>query len=281
MRSIHLNDYTIGGPSSPLTLVAGPCVIEDHSVMMAAAEFLAHLRANYPIQVIFKSSFDKANRSSIHSYRGPGLEKGLQLLEEIREQFDLPIFTDVHTPEQAKCAADVCDILQIPAFLCRQTDLLVACGETGRIINVKKGQFLSAAEMQSVINKILSTGNDQIILTERGTLFGYQNLVSDFRNIFLMQEMGYPVFYDTTHSVQLPGGLGTQSGGDRRFIPTLSKAALATGVQGIYAETHPNPVDALCDAACQLSLVQLGELVGQWIEIYQLIQSQQVQLVGS
>jgi 2-dehydro-3-deoxyphosphooctonate aldolase (KDO 8-P synthase) len=273
MKSVKICNASIGD-SSPFTLVAGPCVIESRDVLCQAAEVLAELKQQFSIQVIFKSSYDKANRSSINSFRGPGIEEGLKLLEEVRDQFHLPIFTDVHSPEQATMAGEVCDVLQIPAFLCRQTDLLVAAGKTGKVVNVKKGQFLSANEMKSVVNKILSTNNDQITLTERGTLFGYQNLVVDFRNIDLMKELGFPILFDATHSVQLPGGLGSESGGDRRFIPTLSKAALASGVNGIYAETHPDPSGALCDAACQLPLQELRELIPIWIELFELNQKQ-------
>jgi 2-dehydro-3-deoxyphosphooctonate aldolase (KDO 8-P synthase) len=269
MKSFSVCDYTLGD-DAPFTLVAGPCVIESREILMKTAENLANLKEKHSIQVIFKSSYDKANRSSIDSFRGPGIQEGLKLLQEVRKQFNLPIFTDVHTPEQATIVGEVCDVLQIPAFLCRQTDLLVAAGNTGKFINVKKGQFLSAAEMESVVKKILSTGNEKIALTERGTFFGYQNLVVDFRNIFLMQQFGFPILFDATHSVQLPGGLGSESGGDRRFIPTLSKAALAAGVNGIFAETHPDPSQALCDGACQLPLKQLDELIPTWLALYEI-----------
>ncbi|MCH9611464.1 MAG: 2-dehydro-3-deoxyphosphooctonate aldolase [Chlamydiales bacterium] len=251
-----------------MILVCGPCVIESEDATLFAAQFLKNLVGDR-CQLYFKSSFDKANRSSVDSYRGPGLKEGLRILQRVKEEFDLPIFTDVHTPEQAVAAAEVCDVIQIPAFLSRQTDLLVAAGQTDAIVNVKKGQFMAPWEMQNVVKKI---GSDKIWLTDRGTTFGYQNLVSDFRSIPIMQELGFPVLYDATHSVQLPAGEGNRSGGDRRFIPTLSKAAIAAGCDGIYAEAHPDPKNAKCDQACQLPFSWLETLLESWLKIHEATQ---------
>ena len=212
MRPLNLNDFFV---------VCGPCVIESEAHAMSCAEFLAALFENKGVQFIFKASYDKANRSSIHSFRGPGIEEGLKILEKIRETFAVPVFTDVQTPEEAREAAEVCDVIQIPAFLCRQTDLLVAAGNTGVIVNVKKGQFMAPWDMKQVVEKLESTGNRNLVLTDRGTTFGYNNLVSDMRSIPIMQKLGYPVLYDATHSVQLPGGLGDRSGGQREYTSTL------------------------------------------------------------
>jgi len=215
----------------------------------------------------FKASYDKANRSSIGSYRGPGLEVGLKILERVKKEIGIPIFTDVHTVEEATCASEVCDVIQIPAFLCRQTDLLIQAGKTGCMINVKKGQFMAPWDMKEVVKKIESTGNNKILLTDRGTSFGYNNLVSDFRGIPIMQKFGYPVFYDATHSVQLPGGLGNTSDGQREFIQVLSKAAIAAGCDGIYAETHPDPSLAKCDQKTQIPLEKLPAYLEAWRKI--------------
>ncbi|MCH9609684.1 MAG: 2-dehydro-3-deoxyphosphooctonate aldolase [Chlamydiales bacterium] len=252
-----------------MIIVSGPCVIESEKAAMEAAEWLVRFFESLPVSFIFKSSYDKANRSSISSFRGPGLEEGLKILEKVKTTYGVPIFTDVHSPQEAYEAAAVCDVIQIPAFLCRQTDLLVAAGKTGATVNIKKGQYMAPWDMEHVIGKITSTGNENIMLTERGTSFGYNNLVSDLRNIPLMQKFGYPVLFDATHSVQLPGGLGNQSGGDRQFIPTLSAAAIAAGCDGIYAETHPNPKAAKCDAACMLPFDQLSKLVDRWLALYE------------
>jgi 2-dehydro-3-deoxyphosphooctonate aldolase (KDO 8-P synthase) len=260
---INLNEFFV---------VSGPCVIESETHAMRCAEFLADLFEKKGISFIFKASYDKANRSSIHSFRGPGIEEGLKILEKIRETFGIPVFTDVHSPEEAREAAEVCDVIQIPAFLCRQTDLLVAAGNTGAIVNVKKGQFMAPWDMKNVVEKLESTGNRNLVLTDRGTTFGYNNLVSDMRAIPLMQKYGYPVLYDATHSVQLPGGAGDHSGGQREFIPALSRAALAAGANGIYAESHPDPDNAKSDAASVISFSNLPELVDSWHRISQIIQ---------
>lgn len=271
MKEIEVCEFVIGA-GKPFTLVSGPCVIESEEIALRSAEQLKKLTDALPVQLIYKSSYDKANRSSIHSYRGPGLEEGLRILEKVKTRFEIPIFTDVHTPKEAAAAGEVCDVLQIPALLCRQTDLLVAAGKTQKPINVKKGQFMSPWDMKNVINKLSSTGNETILLTERGTSFGYQNLISDMRSIQIMQSFGFPVLFDATHSVQLPGALNDQSGGQREFIPLLARAALAAGTNGIYAEAHPEPSEALCDAACMLSMDTLGKELPLWLKLYETIQ---------
>ena len=232
------------------------------------------LFTQHSVQLIFKSSYDKANRSSYHSFRGPGLEEGLRILQRVKQEFDLPVVTDVHSPEEALAAGEVCDVVQIPAFLCRQTDLVVAAAQTGAVISVKKGQFLAPWDMVNVVNKITQAGNQKIILVDRGTTFGYNNLVSDMRSIPLMQRLGCPVCYDATHAVQKPGGLGDATGGDREFIPILAKAAVAAGVDCLFMEAHPNPKEAKSDAASVLDFKDLEGLLPQLKQLYQLIQSQ-------
>ncbi|MCH9614240.1 MAG: 2-dehydro-3-deoxyphosphooctonate aldolase [Chlamydiia bacterium] len=249
------------------TIIAGPCVIESEDLALKTAQMLKKMLPN----IVYKSSFDKANRSSISSYRGPGIDEGLRILEKVRTEFDIPIFTDVHSPEQAKIAGEVCDYIQIPAFLCRQTDLLVAAAKTGKKISVKKGQFMAPWDMKYAIDKLVESGNDQIILTERGFSFGYNNLVSDMRAIPIMQKLGHPVCFDATHSVQLPGGLGASSGGEREFVETLAMAALAAGADLLYIETHPDPDNALCDAKTQLPLKDLERLLKKFIPLYELM----------
>lgn len=270
MKKVKVRDFHIG-PEEPLTVISGPCVIEGEDEALFAAEALKKIFSKTPFQFIFKSSYDKANRSSHTSYRGPLLEQGLRILARVKKEFDLPIFTDVHTVEEAIVAAEVCDMIQIPAFLCRQTDLLLAAGKTGCAINVKKGQFMAPWDMKNVVEKVLSTGNERICLTDRGTSFGYNNLVSDMRAIVIMQKLGFPVFFDGTHSVQLPGGNGHESGGQREFVPVLIRAALAAGVNGIYAEAHPDPKRAKSDGACQLSFEELPALVSQWARLYEAV----------
>ena len=232
-----------------LVFIAGPCVIESRAMAIDLARRLSLLAARLKVPYIFKASFDKANRTSVDSFRGPGIEKGLDILAEIRERFNVPVLTDVHEPWQCARAAQVCDVLQIPAFLARQTDLVTAAGETGAVVNVKKGQFMAPEDMANVIAKIASTGNRRIVLCERGASFGYRNLVADMRSLLIMREMGYPVVFDATHSVQRPGGLGSGSGGDGRFAPVLARAAVAAGVDGVFMETHVTPAKALSDAA--------------------------------
>lgn len=244
-----------------LTLMAGPCVIESHEACLELAEALVGLTTKLGIPYVFKASFDKANRTSLSAYRGPGLEKGLETLAEIKSRFNVPIVTDIHEPWQCEPVAEVCDILQIPAFLCRQTDLVVAAAKTGRVINVKKGQFMAPEDMVNVVRKIESEGNNRIVLIERGASFGYHNLVADMRSLLVMRELGYPVVFDATHSVQRPGGLGSGSGGDGRWAPALARAAVATGVDGLFMETHFNPPEALSDAANAIAFSALEDLL--------------------
>ena len=259
-REIELGKLRLGA-GNPLFLIAGPCVIETESHARAMAEKIAKVAADAGLPYIFKASFDKANRSSLKGFRGPGLKEGLRILGKIKSDLKLPILTDIHEASQAAPVADVCDVLQVPAFLARQTDLLIAAGKTGRVINVKKPQFLSPWEMGNVAEKVASTGNEKIILTERGSTFGYQNLVVDVRSFPIMQRTGYPVVFDVTHSVQLPGGQGHSSGGQPQFIEPLARAGVAAGVDGIFLETHDNPAKALSDGPNALPLSQLLALL--------------------
>lgn len=265
LGSLHL------GHDSPLFLIAGPCVIESESHARMMAEKVAQIAADAGIPYIFKASYDKANRSSVNSYRGPGLREGLRILGKIKSDLNLPILTDFHEPSHATPAAEVADILQVPAFLARQTDLLFAAGKTGRIVNIKKPQFVSPWDMKNAVDKVTSTGNARIILTERGAAFGYQNLVVDFRSFPVLKELGYPVVFDVTHSVQLPGGQGHASGGQPQFIETLARAGVAAGVDGIFLETHDNPSAALSDGANALPLAQLPALLSRLKELATLV----------
>ena len=235
------------GPGAPLLVIAGPCVIESESLCMEIADALLAVAARLPIQVVFKASFDKANRSSRSSFRGPGLEAGLAVLADIRSRFGVPVLTDVHEDTPLAEVASVVDVLQTPAFLCRQTNFIVAVASQGKPVNIKKGQFLSPWEMQNVVDKARSTGNEQVMVCERGFSFGYNNLVSDMRSLAVMRRTGCPVVFDATHSVQLPGGQGSASGGQREFVPVLARAAVAAGVAGVFMETHPDPARALSD----------------------------------
>ena len=266
-----LKDFEIG--KDKLTILAGPCAIESMEVLRTTAEGLKKVCEELGINYVFKSSFDKANRSSINSYRGVGIEKGLEMLAQIKKEFDLPIVTDIHLPEQAEIVAEVADIIQIPAFLCRQTDLLVAAAKTGKIVNIKKGQFLAPEQMKSIVKKVEDSGNKNIMLTDRGTTFGYNNLVVDFRSIPIMKEFGYPVVFDATHSVQTPGSNGDSTGGDRRFVPTLAKCAMAAGADVLFFEIHPNPDCALCDGPNMLSLSDAKNVFKKCNEIYNLIRN--------
>ena len=258
VNPVKVGKVTFGGKK--LAFIAGPCVIESVEGTMDLAARLVKLAAELDVPLVFKASFDKANRTSVDSYRGPGLFEGLAILQEVRDRFNVPILTDIHEPGQAAVAAEVVDILQIPAFLCRQTDLVVAAAETGKVVNVKKGQFLAPEDMVNVIGKITATGNDKIILTERGASFGYHNLVADMRSLLIMRELGYPVVFDATHSVQRPGGAGKMSGGDGRWAPALARAAVATGVDGVFMETHVNPAEALSDKANAVAFKDLKKL---------------------
>ncbi len=268
---LKLNNLEIGGDK--LTVLAGPCAIESLDVMRETAEELKKVTEKLGINYVFKSSYDKANRSSITSYRGLGMKKGLELLAKIKEEFDLPIVTDIHTPDQAAVAAEVADILQIPAFLCRQTDLLVAAAKTGKIVNIKKGQFLAPQQMKSLVKKVEDAGNNQIMLTDRGVTFGYNNLVSDFRAIPIMKEFGYPVVFDATHSVQMPGSNGDSTGGDRRFVPILANAAMASGADVLFFEIHPNPDKALCDGPNMLFLKDAEKVFAKCKAIFEIVRN--------
>ena len=252
MKTILLNNFEIG--ADKLTIFAGPCVIENKDMLFKCADVLKNICDELDINYIFKASFDKANRSSINSYRGPGLKAGLELLGEVKKEFEVPVVTDFHEPNQAQEVAKVADVLQIPAFLCRQTDMLVSAAKTGKIVNIKKGQFLSPYQIKSLANKVLESGNDKILITERGTSFGYNNLVVDMRSIQIIQEMGYPVVFDATHSVQLPGGHGESSGGERKFVPLLAKSAIAAGARALFFEIHPCPECAKCDGDNMIAL---------------------------
>ena len=252
---------TIGG-GAPLGLIAGPCVIEGAEPVAAISAAIAQIAARMGAPYIFKASFDKANRSSVGSYRGPGMAEGLRILQSVRER-GIPVLTDIHEPSQAEAAAEAADILQIPAFLCRQTDLLVAAGRTGRVVNIKKGQFASPYDIRYAADKVASTGNDRIVLTERGTSFGYNNLVVDMRGLAIMRGHGYPVVFDATHSVQLPGAAGTVSGGEPQYIEPLASAAVAVGVDAIFVEVHEAPERALSDGANALRLDRLEALLAK------------------
>ncbi len=249
------------GPGQPLVLIAGPCVIESEKSALRHAERLKQLCGKMGVPFIFKSSYDKANRTSLSSFRGPGIKEGLDILKKIKKELKVPVLSDVHNVEEAKAAGDVLDCLQIPAFLCRQTDLLVAAAKTKKAVNVKKGQFLAPWNMSGVINKIEACGNHNILLTERGVSFGYNNLVVDFRGLGLMRGLGYPVIFDATHSVQLPGAKGTSSGGEREFVSGLSRAAVAFGSDGLFLEVHERPDAAPCDGPNMISLEGLRELL--------------------
>lgn len=254
-----------------LFLIGGPCVIESEALAFDVASSLRQTCARLKIPFVFKSSYDKANRTSAHSFRGPGLEEGLRVLASIRERLRVPVITDVHAVSEVGPVAEVADILQIPAFLVRQTDLVRAAGRSGKPVNLKKAQFLSPLDMGQVIEKVRGTGNDRILLTERGTQFGYNNLVADMRSIPIMSSFGCPVVFDATHSVQLPGGQGTSSGGQRRFVPALARAAVAAGAHGIFLETHPEPERALCDGPNSIPLRDMAGLLEILLEIYETV----------
>lgn len=273
-KIVHVGDIAFGG-ANPISFIAGPCQLEsrDHALMMA--EKVAEAMAPSGSKFIFKSSYDKANRSSIGSSRGIGMDEGLKILQEVRETFGCPVITDVHETTHCPAVAEVVDIIQVPAFLCRQTDLLLAAGKTGKPLNVKKGQFLAPWEMANVAEKIATTGNDQILLCERGTSFGYNTLVNDFRGLPTMAETGCPVIFDATHSVQQPGGRGNSSGGERKFVATLARAAVAVGVAGLFIETHQDPDMAPCDGPNMIPVDKLGTLISQLVELDQLTKAHQ------
>lgn len=249
------------GVGKPLVVIAGPCVIESKESALRHASLLKEAADRVGVPYIFKSSYDKANRSSVESYRGPGLNKGLEILSEVKQKIGVPVLTDVHEKEQVEAVAAVADVLQIPAFLCRQTDFVLAVARSGKVVNVKKGQFLAPWDIGNVVRKILSVGNDQILLTERGVSFGYNNLVSDMRSLVVMRELGYPVIFDATHSLQLPGGLGNASGGERKYIGALARAGVAVGVDGLFMEVHEDPDHALSDGPNSLPLKEFEGLL--------------------
>ena len=271
-REISIGSVRIGG-NQPLVLIAGPCVIESeaHAVMMA--ERLGEIAANAKMPFVFKASYDKANRSSEQSYRGPGLGEGLRILKKIKERLGVPILTDIHEASQASPVSEVADVLQIPAFLSRQTDLLVAAGKTGRVVNLKKGQFLSPWEMANAVEKVAKTGNEDIFLTERGASFGYQNLVVDMRSFPIMRKTGCPVVFDVTHSVQLPGGGGTKSSGQREFAPVLARCAVVAGATGVFIETHPQPERALSDGPNMIPLAEMPRLLAGLAKLHKIAQA--------
>ena len=251
------------GQGYPLVLISGPCVIEDYETTFGIASSLKELTNDLDIPFIFKASYDKANRTSIHSYRGPGLAEGLKILAQIKSELNISILSDVHRIIEVEAAAQVLDIIQIPAFLCRQTDIILAIAQTGKPVNIKKGPFLAPWDMINVVNKVTSTGNEQVLITERGTMFGYNNLVVDFRSIKIIKDTGRPVIFDATHSVQAPGGAGSSSGGQRDFAPMLAKAAVAAGADGIFMEVHKDPDRALCDGPNSLRLHDLYDLLAR------------------
>jgi len=269
-KLIQFRNISIGG-DGPLAVIAGPCVIESRESALRPAAALKERADRVGVPYIFKASYDKANRSSVDSFRGLGLDKGLAILAEVKAKIGVPVLTDVHETAQVAAVKDVADILQIPAFLCRQTDFVAAVARSGRVVNVKKGQFLAPWDMRNVIDKILATGNQQILVTERGASFGYNNLVSDMRSLVVMREMGYPVVFDATHSLQLPGGLGNASGGERKYIPALARAGVATGIDALFMEVHENPDQALSDGPNSLALENFESLLRKVKEIDALV----------
>lgn len=273
-REVWIGSVPAGG-KNPLALIAGPCVIEGEEHLLDTAERLQDICGRVGVPLVLKSSYDKANRTSLRSFRGPGLERGLEILYRVREKTGLPVLTDVHEVAQVAPAAAVVDALQIPAFLCRQTDLLVAAGQSGRAVNVKKGQFLSPGEVQRVVEKVFSTGNHQLLITERGTTFGYNNLVVDMRALPIMRALGYPVVFDATHSLQLPGGTGVASGGQREYVPHLARAAVAAGCDVLFMEVHPDPDNAPSDAATMWPLDELESLLRQLVRVAAAVQGEE------
>jgi 2-dehydro-3-deoxyphosphooctonate aldolase (KDO 8-P synthase) len=272
-RDVQIGDITVGG-GRPLVLIGGPCAIEDEKHALMTAERLARIAADKGVPYVYKSSYDKANRSSVNGYRGPGLVEGLRILKKVRDTLRLPVLSDVHQVSEVDPAAEVLDVLQIPAFLCRQTDLILAAAATGKPVNVKKGQFVAPRDMKNVVDKVLSKGNSSILLTERGTSFGYHNLVVDMRGLADMRELGYPVVFDATHSVQLPGGAGDRSGGERKYVPALARAAVAFGIDALFMEMHEDPDRTLADGRPlsdgpnMLRIDDLPRLLGELLAIH-------------
>ena len=270
VRPIKINDKVIFGGNKPLVLIAGPCVIESSYGTLKIAEAIKKITSKLKVPFVFKASFDKANRTSIGSFRGPGLYEGLKILSQIKSRLGVPVLSDVHDVNQAQMAGEILDIIQIPAFLCRQTDLIVAAARTGKTVNVKKGQFMAPWDIKGIIKKMQEAGNNHLLLTERGVSFGYNNLVSDFRSLPIMRAAGFPVIFDATHSVQKPGSLGNASGGESQYIPLLARCAVAAGVDAIFLETHPNPARALSDGPNTLPLRKLESLLKDLIAIDQI-----------
>ena len=273
MKILKLENFTIGN-EEPMTLMGGVNVLESESVVMTVAEKFAKTTSNLNINWIFKGSFDKANRSSISSFRGPGLDEGLRMLEKVKSEFNTPVITDIHEPSQADSVSKVCDVIQIPAFLCRQTDLVIAAAKTKKIIQFKKPQFLSAPEMKNVIEKCRQAGNENITLCERGNSFGYNNLVVDMLNFQIMKDLGVPVIFDATHSLQLPGGLGNAAGGRREYLLPLAKAGLSQGIAGLFIEAHPDPDLAKCDGPCAISTDEIPAVLSKLSELDDFIKNQ-------
>ena len=269
VKRVKVGDITIG--EGRFVLVAGPCVLESLELVLEVAREVKKMCDDLGLAYIFKSSFDKANRTSIHSFRGPGLEVGLRWLEQVKSMIGVPVLTDIHEPNQAERAAQVVDVIQIPAFLCRQTDLLVSAAKTGKPLNIKKAQFVSPYDMRFVLEKARESGNDRVILCERGATFGYNELVVDFRSIPIMRSFGCPVMFDATHSVQMPGGLGWVSGGDRRFVLPLARAAVSIGIDALFMEVHPNPNEAKSDGPNMIALSDLRDLLGQLVALDDLV----------
>ena len=272
VRIVNINQIEIGG-NNPLVLIAGPCVIESEDNIRRTVKGLKEITSEIDIPLILKSSYDKANRTSMKSYRGPGLKRGLEILQEVKVEFDVPLLVDVHQIEEVESVSRVADILQVPAFLCRQTDLIISMARTGKPINVKKGQFLAPWDMKNVIEKIESTGNKRILLTERGSCFGYNNLVVDMKSLPIMRSFGYPVIFDATHSVQKPGERGTGTGGEREYVPFLAQAAVAIGIDGLFLEVHPEPEEALSDGPNMLRLDQVKGLLEKLIRIDKVVKT--------
>ena len=281
VREIILRDNIIFGNNRPFVLIAGPCMIESEKLVMETSAAIKEMTERLNIPFVLKASFDKANRSSIQSERGPGIHKGLEILGKVKKEFHVPVTTDIHEASQAGVVSEVADIIQIPAFLCRQTDLLVAAAKTNKIINIKKGQFLAPWDMKNVVVKVKESGNDQILLTERGSTFGYNNLVVDMRSLPIMREWDVPVVFDATHSVQIPGGLGTSTDGKREFVPYLSRAAAAVGIDALFVEVHPDPDRALSDGPNMIKLDELEEFLKPIVEIDRLMKGESKKIGGS
>lgn len=270
-KTVKLNDHVHFGGGHPFVLIAGPCVIESPKAAFDVAKTLKAIAKRLKVAFVFKASYDKANRTSIKSFRGPGIAEGLKVLKHIKQELGVPVLSDVHSVQEAAMAGEVLDIIQIPAFLCRQTDLIVAAAKTGKIVNVKKGQFLAPWDVKGIITKMEDAGNKRLVLTERGTSFGYNTLVTDFKGMAVMRDFGYPVVFDATHSVQKPGGLGHASGGDSQYVPLLARCAVAAGVDGIFIETHPNPSKALSDGPNMLPLRHMEPLLKELVAINKIV----------